>query len=282
VLFVPTAELRLVADSQAGIRPAAAYGTSVTPGNNTYGSWAQLLTATAEDADWIEININSIGTSATATDTLITIGADPGGGASYLDIISHLLATAASPYQGGNATGGIWYRFPLHIRAGTTLAVKASQNNATPIAGSVLIRLYRQSRHDVGPRIGSYVRTFGEVTATSKGTDVTPGTTSEGSWVQLGSAVGADDNLFFWQVGVGMNSTTFTTTSTHIDMGIGDGTNFRTPILDELACFNTLEQLSACYEGAYAEVASGDKIYGRAQTGAGTGAISMIAYAVGG
>ena len=99
MLWVPTAELRLVADSQSGVRPAAAYGTSVTPGNNTYSSYVDLLSATSEDSDWIEININSIGTSATATDTLVTIGVDPAGGTSYTDFIPHLLASAAGPYS---------------------------------------------------------------------------------------------------------------------------------------------------------------------------------------
>ena len=74
MLFVPTAELRLVADNQSGVRPAASYGTSVTPGNNTYSSYTSLLSATSEEAHWVVININSIGTSATATDTLVTIG----------------------------------------------------------------------------------------------------------------------------------------------------------------------------------------------------------------
>lgn len=282
MLWVPTVELRLVADNQSGVRPAAAYGTSVTPGNNTYSSYTSLLSATSEDSDWIEININSIGTSATATDTLITIGVDPAGGTSYTDFIPHLLASGAGPYSGGSAPGGVWYRFPLRIKSGSTLGVKATQNNATPGAGNVLVRLYRQSRLDVGPRIGSYVKTFGEVTATSKGTDVVAGTASEGSWTQLGSAVGADDHLFFWQIGMGLNSTTFSPSALHLDMGIGDGTNYRTPILDAYAVLSSAEQIAACFDGAYAEVASGDKIYGRSQASAGSPTISMIAYGVGG
>jgi hypothetical protein len=254
----------------------------VTPGNNAYGSWVNLLTATPEEADWIEININSIGTSATATDTLVTIGIDPAGGTTYTDFIPHLLATAASPYFGSNAVGGIWYRFPLRVPAGASLAVKASQNNATPVTGFVLARLYRQSRRDAGGRVGTYVKTFGEVTATSKGTDITSGTTAEGSWTQLGSSTGADDNLFFWQVGIGQNSGSFSTAAQHIDLGIGDGTNFRTPILDELVSYNGSEMMSADYEGAYAQATTGDKIYARAQGSGAATTLSAIAYAVGG
>ncbi len=282
MLWVPTAELRLVADSQSGVRPAAAYGTSVTPGNNTYSAYTSLLSATSEDADWIEININSIGTSATATDTLVTIGADPAGGTSFTDIIPHLLASAAGSYSGATGPGSIWYRFPLRIKSGTALGVKATQNNATPVAANILVRLYRQSRLDAGPRIGSYVKTFGEVTATSKGTDVTTGGASEGAWTQLGSTVGADDQLFFWQVAMGFNTTTFNAGAIHLDLGIGDGTNFRTPILDAPVMLASTEQIGAVYRGAYAEVATGDKIYGRAQSAAGVPTISMIAYAVGG
>jgi len=146
------------------------------------------------------------------------------------------------------------------------------------------VRLYRQSRLDAGPRIGSYVKTFGETTASSSGTAVTPGTTSEGAWTQLGSATGADDNLFFWQVGVGLNNSAMNNSTYHIDMGIGDGSNKRTPILDEPYFVNSVEIASATWDGAYADCASGDIIYGRAQCGGGsvlTG-FSMIAYGVGG
>lgn len=284
MLWVPTAELRLVADSQSGVRPAAAYGTSVTPGNNAYSSYVSLLSATSEDSDWIEININSIATTATASDTLVTIGVDPAGGSSYSDFIPHLICSAASPYiSAGSLMGGAWYRFPVRVRSGSTLAVKATQNNASPIAASVLVRLYRQSRLDVGPRIGSYIKTFGETTATSTGTAITPGTTSDGAWTQLGSAVGADDNLFFWQLGLGVNNSAMNNCAHHIDLGIGDGTNYRTPILDQPVLMTNAEQLSAMYGGACAEVANGDKIFARAQTSTTvlTG-ISAIAYGVGG
>lgn len=271
-----------MADSQSGTAPAANYGTSVTPGNNTYSSYVGLLSATSEDSDWIEININSIATAATATDTLVTIGADPAGGTSYTDIIPHLLCSAASLYVSGAMMGGITYRFPLRIKSGSTVAVKASQNKASPVTTYVSVRLYRQSRLDIGPRIGSYIKTFGEVTATSKGTDITPGAASEGAWTQLGSAVGADDHLFFWQIGVGLNNATVSNAAGHFDLGIGDGTNYRTPILDARWFANGGEQACAYWDGAYAEVASGDKIYGRGQLSTSLSGISMIAYGVGG
>ena len=81
---------------------------------------------------------------------------------------------------------------------------------------------------------------------------------------------------------MGINSSTFSSAAQHLDLGIGDGTNFRTPILDELVVYNGSEMLAAVYEGAYAETASGDKIYGRAQGSGSAVTISMIAYAVGG
>ena len=53
-------EWGLVISSVAdGTRPAAAWGTSITPGNNTYGSYVQVLTATSDETYLMRIAFNS-------------------------------------------------------------------------------------------------------------------------------------------------------------------------------------------------------------------------------
>jgi hypothetical protein len=64
---------------------ASSLGVVVTPGNNTYGSYVQMMTAAqvTSDAFAIAINVNSNAVSAAARDALLKVGFDPAGGTSY-------------------------------------------------------------------------------------------------------------------------------------------------------------------------------------------------------
>ncbi len=69
MLYVPsTADFRKVLYGPAAARPASAYGLSVTPGNNTKGSYGQLISGASltDDVYGIYVNINSNTVSATA------------------------------------------------------------------------------------------------------------------------------------------------------------------------------------------------------------------------
>src|SRR5687767_5995180 len=68
-----------------GTQPAANMGTSVTPGNNTYGSYASVIAGASvtDDAYGIEICFNSGYVDSTARDGIATIGFDPAGGTSF-------------------------------------------------------------------------------------------------------------------------------------------------------------------------------------------------------
>lgn len=276
--------LQLIGSTVAdGTRVAAAQGTSLTPGNNTYGSYAAILSALSDDTYWIEININSGATAAAARDMLVTIGVDPAGGTSYTDTINHLLGSCASAYQSGSTPcGGIWYRFPLRIRAGSTVAAKASVNNATVGTVSVAMKAWgRPSRPEL-VRVGSFVRTFGETTASSRGTTVTPGGASEGSYVQLGSALA--ESLWYWEFGLGVNSGTMVNAAHEVDIAVGDASNKKIVISNGLVLECSAESIAKLPNGAHGSAVSGDLVYGRIQTGPGNaaGTVSLIAYGCGG
>ena len=146
----PVGEMFKLADSVAdGTRPAAAWGTSVTPGNNTYGSYAALISGASvtDDAHGILININSVSTSTAAKDCIVTIGIDPAGGASYTAFIEHLLCSCAGAYASAQCgAGGVNYYFPVRVPSGSSIAAKASVNNATVGTVRVAVTLYRTTR----------------------------------------------------------------------------------------------------------------------------------------
>ena len=200
MLYVPSAnDYKWKLSSQQGVRPAAAYGHSVTPGNNVMGTWVQMVAGASltEDVWFIMINVNSGAVSAASRDMLIDIGVDPAGGSSYVVKIPYLLASSSAPYNVSH--GGCWFGFPLRIKAGSSIAARAQVNNATVGTVRVLAWVYGQPRRPETTRTGSFVRSFGQTTGSSSGTTTVPGTTADGTWVQLGSALA--EPLWWWQLG---------------------------------------------------------------------------------
>lgn len=278
-------DFNLVISSVAdGTRPAAARGTSVTPGNNTYGSYASLIAGASVTDDIFEIwiNINSVQVTNTAKDCLVTIGVDPAGGTSFSDKISHLLGSCAGPFNASvSGAGGVWYRFPLFIKAGSSIGAKASVNNATVGTASIHVILFGQPSHPELLRYGTVVRTFGENTAASRGTLVTPGTTSDGSYVQLGSALA--EPLWYWEWGFGTNDNDMQAAVLDVDVAIGDASNKRRIIPNGWVSTTTAEGIVKPAQGRFAKGAVGDLVYGRAQSSQSADVEpSLIAYGLGG
>lgn len=274
-------EWGLIIESVAdGTRPAAAWGTSITPGNNTYGSYTQVLAATSDETFLCRITLNSWSTAAAARDALVTIGIDPAGGTSYTDMIVDLVASCAPSYTAGTAPATI-YEFPLRIPAGATLAAKATVNNATVGTGRVALTLFgRPSRPEL-VKAGSFVQTFGSTPASSSGTAITPGTASEGAWTQLGSALTVP--LWFWEFGFGINNATMNNNNHHIDIGLGDASNKKIVIPNGYVMETGNEILSRAPNGRVGLGAVGDIVYARVQAGSSTvtTGMSVIAYGVG-
>lgn len=275
-------EWGLIIESVAdGTRPATAWGTSVTPGNNTYGSYVQVLSATSDETFLCRITLNSWSVSAAARDALVTIGIDPAGGTSYTDFIVDLAASCAPTYI-QVVPGPVVYEFPVRIPAGATLAAKGSVNNATVGTGRVAITLFgRPSRPEL-VKAGAFVQTFGSTPASSSGTAITGGGASEGAWTQIGSALTVP--LWFWEFGFCVNNATMANNAHHVDIGLGDASNKKIVIPNGLVYETTSETLAKAAQGRVGLGAIGDIVYARVQTGttATTANTSIIAYGVGG
>jgi hypothetical protein len=264
-----------------GTRPAAAMGISVTPGNNAKGSYATLISGAnlINDVYGILIHINSNGVSTAARDTLVDIGTDPAGG-TFGVVIPNLIGSSA----GSAILGGLWYYFPLSIKAGSTIGAAASVNNAT--VGTLRVNAIVFGRPD-RPEVcktGQRVTAYGATTATSTGTAVTPGTTSDGTLTSLAAAI-AERN-WWWQLGVGVNNGTITAVNYAGDLAVGSSTSLnRLIIQDQLwwgdAAENWHTSPLGMMSGEY-DAASGVNVYGRLQcSGTAITGLSMIAYGLG-
>lgn len=276
-------EFAFQASNVSSTRPVSTLGAALTPGNNAMGTYVQCLTALAQDVYGILIQIHGGNTSAAARDMLVNIGVDPAGGSSYSTLIQELVCTGSVSLNVGSP---ISYYFPIWIKAGSTVAAQASVNNATVGTVRVITTVFGQPRNARTLRVGSYCRTFGTTLASSGSTAITSGTTSDGAWTQLGSNIATGDALWWWQMGMGYNNAVINGPLIYsADLSIGDGTNQRIVIADQLYLGTTSEQIFALgtKNGCEYRSVPGQGVYGRLQcSGTPDSGIGLAAYAVGG
>jgi hypothetical protein len=282
-LFVPGGpDFQWYYSNALATRPSTtSMGTTVTPAvAPTFGAWAQVATAAniANDVYGVLICINNAATSATTRNILMDLGVDNAGGTTYLTKIPYLQGGNASTYGLGH--GGIWYYFPLYINRGSSIAVRAM--GTTTATFQCMVTFFGQPRRPDVVRAGTYVDAYGFNTATAAGTAVTPGTTAEGTWTQLGTTT---DSYWWWQCGFNVNDTTMSALMLHADLAAG--TAAQKKILFENQPWQTTaaEQTSCLLNtvGAYNNTAAGDIIYGRLQvSGTADTGNAMIAYGLGG
>jgi hypothetical protein len=269
-------------------RPAGNYGTSVTPGTNAYDAYAQLIdgstawAATDGDGYELHININSVFVTTAAHASAITIGIDLAGGTTYTDWIVDLLGGPAGDYAGVAGGNGVNYRFPLRVPNGASLAAKGTRSVGTT-AFRVACKILCKPTHPELIRYGSFVRTFGATGGGSpNGTVVTSGTAAEGNWATLASSIAED--LWYWELGMGVDSAGTALNVYLADLGIGDGSNKKIAIDDAEFCTQQTENLSKAPAGRAMQAKAGDNVYCRAQVGpnAASTNVTFAAYGVGG
>lgn len=259
-------------------RPSASMGTAVAASQNTMGPWTQLIAGSlvSYDVYGIYVGVNANTRSASARDTIVDIGASTSDG--WGVIIPALLGSCAPTMAVGT---GHEYYFPLYVRAGTPIGARCSINSTLLGNAYVYVTLYGQPRRPEAVRAGAYAYAIGVVPASSAGTPITSGTTSEGAWTLLGSAASP---AWWWQCSMGCQDDTMNALVYTVD--IGAGSPQRVIITDRLIMTHgTAETMSAPLYTHTCEyrVEAGVPIYARARcSGTPDSGLSVIAYAVGG
>lgn len=260
--------------------PGISAGPTITPGNNTFPTYTQLIAGVAvtDDVYGIWINVNGLATSGQAKDALAKIGVDPAGGTTFVDLIPDLAVGSASALSAG---GGIWFYFQLFIKAGTSIGITVSVNNATVGTCSAFVLLKCKPTGPVIPRMGSFVRAFGSNAATSTGTAIAPANAAKSTYVQIGSAL--TEPIWAWCLGICINSAAIGITAITWDLALGDATNKRIVIPDQLITATNLEATTWSTIGTPGLGAIGDLMYVRAAAaGASPSGYSAIVYGIGG
>lgn len=263
MLWVPSGQdFKWSVESATG-RPAASFGTTVTAAAsaNTMGSWATVLSGASvtEDVWAILININSVGASTTNTAALMDIGIDEAGGTSYTTKIPYLICGNASTYTVG---GGVYYYFPLFIKAGSSIGARF-QNVTASRTARCWVTLYGSPARPETTRVGYVVEALGINAGTSTGTSITAGTTGEGAWTSIGTLA---EPAWWWQIGHNYTGTSQVAAAWHWDIASNSAGDVK--LVTSIRTESTSAELISnppLTAGCTANVAGGTTIYARGQ-----------------
>lgn len=254
-------------------RPAAAQGASVTAVVGSKGSWTQMLASTTDDTFGLLICINSSSASNASRNYAIDIGV--GGSGSEQVLVPDLLGGNAATY----VIGGLWYYFPVFIPAGTRLSTRAQGTVTTALR--VFAQTLQRPANPSQVRKASFVEAYG-VTGTA-GVSLTAGTTTDGAWTLIGTT---SRKVWWWQFGIQVDTadTSHLAVVNHVDVAIGNGTNFDIIISDAQVIVSTSETLGNTPLSAGVEFMApeGTNVYARAQCSGTPDPYNLAVYAAGG
>jgi hypothetical protein len=118
---------------------------------------------------------------------------DPAGGTAWVELIADLVCGYTHLGNAGPRAFSAYYHFPLYIKSGSSLGVRARcAHSANITAGRLAISAAGEPSRPDAWWCGQKVETLGITAASSKGTDVTPGASGAfGSWTNVGGTISA-------------------------------------------------------------------------------------------
>ena len=253
-------------------RPAVTWGTTLTGSATPHAlpaSPTQVTASTAYDADWVKITIHATAVAATVTDSLINIYL--GGAGAEVLFIPNLVAGWGADL--GTDVPHV-YQFPVRITRG--VRISADLRNLIPSdTAQLMIDLYQTNG---ALWSGAGVDQVGAVTASSRGTTVTPGAASEGTFTTLGTT----NRLWRYVLPVIMSNSDTTQVTDSGDMDIGTAGALIHGLEHFQTAYSSSERdMSYDGMGRWVEIASGTSLDARIQDlGADIEAKSVICYGV--
>ncbi len=216
-------------------------GTSVIPGaSNVEGTFTSIATGAqiAQDIYGILLWITGGNVSANDKSTLLDLGVDSAGGTAYQALLNNICCGSS----GFSGDGGYWFWFPLFIKAGSQVAVRAQTSNATAGTIRVAAQFWGRPSNVEEQKVGRYSETIGAIT-NSGGVAFTCGTSGvDGAWTSLGTTV---RNLWWWQLCVQISNSVITNVQYQLDLAYGDASNVHFIIRKaQLICPGTVEKVS--------------------------------------
>lgn len=277
----------LLVSSFASQRPpttGAELNIKATNDVNTKGAWVEVLSDTVVTSDlfWLDVWTSFNAISGVSRNMVYDVGIDEAGGTSYSVLIPDVCATNSSNHGLG---GGIRHSFPIHIKAGSAIAVRTQSNDSASTTGFG-VRGYGRPRGAGGPPFaGKYATTFGFNSGTTTGTSITSGTTSEGSWTSIATSIARSHS--WWQLGLYSTDTSLTSGNIYaMDLAFGDASNKHVIIQDQIwAVVNGSQNIASpgMHVGCFRTVPAGANLYVRMQcSGTADSSLSVTVTGIGG
>lgn len=193
---------------------ATTFGTTITAGGSAHtdGSVASLLSALAFDVHYIVIGFEGGGASLNEHNILADLMTDPAGGTSWGEVIADLACGFSPVAAAGSQTMNCYYYFPLYIKAGSTVGMRARSSTASRSFRAAVYAYGNPSRPEVW-WCGTKVETLGSTPASSIGTECTNAT-----WTSMGTTTGR-----WGAMQIGFNGTTGSSNDYGLQWTVGTG-----------------------------------------------------------
>lgn len=202
MLWTPGNQFGFTVDNIADTYSDTGIGTNVVSNASahTKGANTNILNGLAEDCYGLAIGFSRANSPAATRRNLCDILIDPAAGvgnsgSSWSIVIANLYCAYASL-----GCGGYWYYFPLYLKAGTAIGGSQQSSNTTANLQVTLKAFGKPSRPEL-LKVGTKVQTYGAVTGTTSGTNISPGTNAKG--VYTASLGTSSYDQFWWQGGLG-------------------------------------------------------------------------------
>lgn len=265
-LIVPPWGFANVVHNLTGTPGAIKPGTNFSAGaSNADGSVVSVLSALAFDVEYLIIgHAGMFSGGAADSAALMDVMTDPAGGTSWGSFIDDL-AVGFTADVVALVNVGNWYHFPVYIKAGTSVGVRARTARGTAITtGQVVMYAFGNPSRPDAWWCGQKVETLGVTASTSSGTNVSPGNTGTyGSWTTIGTTThpwgsvqlginGVDNNTdalgYHWQIGYGSTKLPGSPTI-HYQTNItefGHTVGLQIPIWCDIAAGTTMQARATC------------------------------------
>lgn len=256
-LLVPASRKQSGQQNVSG-RPSATWGTTLTGSATPHAlpaSPTEVIAATTHEWEWIRLSFHGMAVATTITDALCNVYIG-GAGSEVLLIDSLPCGWSSTAALGGIPTA---YWFPLRIPRGARLSASLRNLIASDTCYIIIEGGVSNGEHWVG----SGVETLGENTAASRGTSVTPGSTSDGAWASIGTT---GRKYRYVNIGVmGNNDTSIVAEFMGWDIGSGSA------LLQNMELFMTSDNATEYQSpwtprGFWCDIQSGTALQVRAQS----------------
>jgi hypothetical protein len=199
-------------------------GTAVTPGNsNADGTAVAALTNIGHDVECLVIGAYGFNLAGANTSTLLDILVDPAGGSTWAtDPLINDLLVGQTNVMGTTSNGIVWYHFPIWLKSGHSIGLRARQAHSAADPGVVMVFAYGGNANPGSWWCGQTVESVGIIAASSQGTDHTPGNSGAFStWTDFGSTLSKPCGALQFAVQATNDDTTQSAAAYHFEFGVG-------------------------------------------------------------